>query len=78
MQDVGTQLHAADIVRGGVSTLAVGDGVNEAVLEFLASSQEVRLHKVHHGVICREGEERNMTTFEQLSFLFKDYGTGPS
>ena len=61
MQDVGAHLHAADIVGGGVSTLAVGDGVNKAVLEFLDGSQEVGLHKVHHGVVCQEAKDRFQT-----------------
>ena len=77
MQNVGPHLHTADVQRGGVPALAIHDGVNEAVLELTNVSKKIRLHKVHHGVICRDGgAERDPLvagikehTFDQISIL---------
>ena len=59
MQDVGSVPHEADVHRAGVTTLAIGDRVHKLVLELLRLPQQVRLHKVHHGVVCigRGGRE---------------------
>lgn len=51
MQNVCSLLHQFYIIWRRVRTLAIHDGVNEAIAEFLACSEQIRLHKVHHAVI---------------------------
>ena len=51
MQDVGPSLHDTHISGGGVRTLAIGDGVDEAIAELLACAKQPRLDKAHHAVI---------------------------
>lgn len=62
VEDVSPFLHDADVVRRGVGTLAVLDGVDEAVPELLDGPEQVLLDEVHHAVVC-EWEESH--TFER-------------
>ena len=51
MEDVDSFLHQSDIRRGGISTLAVLDGVNEAVPKLTQRTQQVLLYEIHHTVV---------------------------
>lgn len=44
--------HDPDVFRGGVGTLAVLYGVDEAVSKFVQRAQQILLDEVHHAVIC--------------------------
>ena len=55
VQNVGSLFHQSDIKGGGVSALAVCDGVHKTVCELSGCSKEVRLHKVDHCVVCVSG-----------------------
>jgi hypothetical protein len=52
MQHVRAALHDADVVLRGVGVLAVGDGVHEPVQVLVVLAQQVRLHELHHAVVC--------------------------
>ena len=52
VQDVRAVLHDADVAGGGVGTLAVLDGVDEAVPELLQRAQQVLLYEADHAVVC--------------------------
>lgn len=52
VEDVSPFLHDANVVRRGVGTLAVLDGINEAVSELLDRPQQILLDEVHHAVVC--------------------------
>lgn len=53
VEDVDSFLHQPNVRQCGVGTLAVLDGVNEAVPEFTQRTQQVPLYKIHHTVIWR-------------------------
>lgn len=63
VEDVGSLLHESHVVGSGVGTLAVLDGVHEAVPELLERTQKVLLDEVHHAVVCRK-------TFYFLFYFF--------
>lgn len=52
VEDVSPFLHDAHVVQRGVGTLAVLDGINEAVPELLDGPQQILLDEVHHAVVC--------------------------
>lgn len=54
VENMCTLLHDADVSGGGVSTLAVLDGVDEAVSKLVQGAQEVLFDEIHHAVVCRE------------------------
>ena len=45
-------LHDPDVFRGGVGTLTVLYGVDEAVSEFAQRAQQIFLDEVDHAVVC--------------------------
>ena len=52
VEDVGPLLHDAHVLLSGVGTLAVLDGVDEAVPELLQRAQQVLLYEADHAVVC--------------------------
>ena len=54
MKHMSSVLHDANVPPSGVRVLPVGDGVDEAIGKLLLGSQQVRLDKVHHAVICKQ------------------------
>ena len=54
VQDMRSVLHDAYVPGGGVSTLAVLDGVDEAVPELLQRTQQVLLDEAHHAVVWED------------------------
>lgn len=52
IKDVCPLLHNPDVMRRRVGTLAILNGVNEAVSELFDGSKQVLLYKVHHAVVC--------------------------
>lgn len=54
VQDMRSLLHQADVLRPWVPALAVGDGIDEPVVELLRRAKEVGFDKVDHGVIWGE------------------------
>jgi len=52
MQHVCTSFHQSHVGGRRVQMLAVGDRVNKAIEELFARSQQVRLDKTQHTVIC--------------------------
>ena len=51
VQDVSASFHECNVSGGRVLVLSVGDGINEAVHEFLSRPQQVRLDEAHHAVV---------------------------
>ena len=52
VKDVCPTLHALDVSRRGISAAARGDRVHKTIQELLPRPQQVRLHKLHHAVVC--------------------------
>ena len=59
MEDMSSLSHCPDVKGTGVSMLTMSDGVDKLVGKFPRLAEEVGLHKVHHGVVCRGVGDRN-------------------
>lgn len=73
MKHVSSILHDPDVFRGGVGTLAVLYGVDEAVSKFVQRAQQVPLDEAHHAVIYRDKTKHDLTAFwfiNDLSYCF--------
>lgn len=51
MKYVSSFFHESDVLRCGVGTLAILDGVDEAVPELAKRAQKIVLNEIHHAVI---------------------------
>lgn len=51
MKDVSSLLHDSHILGGGVSALAILDGVDEAVSELVQRAQQILFNETHHVVV---------------------------
>lgn len=61
-------LHDSHVFGGGVSTLAVLDGVDEAVAEFAQRAQQIPLDEVDHAVVC--GSTNKCVDMKGLKFQY--------
>lgn len=55
MKHVGSFLHESDVPRCGICTLAVLDGVDEAVPELARRAQKIVFNEIGHAVIWEKG-----------------------
>lgn len=51
VKHMGSFFHESDVLRRGIGTLAVLNGVDEAVSELAERAQKVVLDEIHHAVI---------------------------
>ena len=52
MENMSSELHRTDVLWIRVTTLTIFDRINETVGKLPRGTQEIWLHKVHHGVVC--------------------------
>lgn len=62
MKHVSSFLHESDVLRCGICTLAVLDGVDEAVPELAKRAQKVVLNEIGHAVILGERKHKPFQT----------------
>ena len=67
IQDVSAFLHNSHVDKGGVSALAILDGVDEAIPKLFDGAQEVLLDEVHHAVVCVNQKARSTVKIHHSS-----------